>query len=382
MHIKAMAASSRFGCSSLIAVFLLLLSLSNIVISSPLPDIDKHIEKSLAIRDPTSITKERYEAYLKKYFPPPATDRYIFYSGWSEDQVTAFLAKNPSYYWYSSIFNAYTPDHPWYQFFDEERDLDNGESSSQALASLASGQVLVFGAIEHKTEGASSFFTQKEIGLLQAGIRSGRITSINHMVKGATSASQVMATEDADGKFTWKDGHKDGDKNASRKYGVCTEGGTDCDAPQPNPKKPKPESTPESKPSKGMSLSIAMWTGVSPHGTSASTENDWKFYTTKVGQAVGSCGETQGQAIEVKSDDKPAGGSNADPKNPPWPAGIFGLSIEGEACQYKCDGQGAGRLFCPKKEIACREDSMKSKAEGTLKCGSNQFHHAVVYCDF
>jgi hypothetical protein len=136
------------------------------------------------------------------------------------------------------------------------------------------------------------------------------------------------------------------------------------------------------KPSGDMSLSIAMVTSVYVGGFSATVDNQWKFYTTKVGKAVGSCGETEGQSITAESNDKPAGGSDADPDSPPWPAGIFSLNIEGEACVYRCDGTSPGRLFCPKKEITCREDSMRSKADGVLKCGSYQFFHPVVYCDF
>jgi hypothetical protein len=156
-----------------------------------------------------------------------------------------------------------------------------------------------------------------------------------------------------------------------------------CDVPKPNPKKPKDYSTSNVKPSKGMSLSIPMWTGVSPHEFSASVDHQWKFYTTKVGKAVGNCGETKGAwEIKTESSDKPAGDEKADNARPPFPRGTFKLSIEDEACTYKCDGTNAGRLFCPKKVISCVEDSAKSKPGGMLKCGDKQFHHAVVYCDF
>jgi hypothetical protein len=150
-----MAPPSRFSWSSLTTIFLLFLSLLNIATASPLPD--DHVNKILSARDLTSITEKRYEAYLKKYFPK--TDHYLFYSGGAESQVKAFKAKKPGYYYYDDLFNAYDTDHPWYKSFNEETDEDNDKASSIALASTASGQVLVFGAIEYKTAGSMSFFT-------------------------------------------------------------------------------------------------------------------------------------------------------------------------------------------------------------------------------
>jgi hypothetical protein len=132
-------------------------------------------------------------------------------------------------------------------------------------------------------------------------------------------------------------------------------------------------------PSKGWSLSIALVSSVSPHLGGADTDHVWRFYTTKVGKAVGSCGETEGQAIGAESNDKPI---NPDIYNPPWVGGTYKLNIEGEACEYKCDGTNPGRLYCPKKEITRKEDSLKAKKEGSLKCGNAQFFHPVVYCDF
>ncbi|KAH8730501.1 peptidase S8/S53 domain-containing protein [Phaeosphaeriaceae sp. PMI808] len=134
------------------------------------------------------------------------------------------------------------------------------------------------------------------------------------------------------------------------------------------------------KPSKGWFLSIAMVSNVNSHSGGADVSRAWKFYTAKVGKPVGSCGETDGQEISAQSNDKPAGNSDID--NPPWPGGSFKLNIEGEACEYKCDGTNPGRLFCPAKQISCWEDSMKSKKEGTLKCGDRTLFHPVVYCDF
>lgn len=137
-----------------------------------------------------------------------------------------------------------------------------------------------------------------------------------------------------------------------------------------------------SGPSKGKALSIAMVTTVNSHAGGATLNSEWNFFTTSVGRAVGSCGETDGQKLI------PTGGSDVrisgspDTENPPWPGGAYKLNIDGKDCEYKCDGTNAGRLFCGDKQISCAEDILKSKPEGKLKCGSRTTFHAVVYCDF
>jgi hypothetical protein len=319
----------------------------------------------------------------------------MFYSGGAEDQIEAFMEKNPTYLWYNPIFNTnYNKEkkddknHPWYAFFDENKDLDNAETSSKALAAKTTGDILVFGAVEWQTKGQTSFFAQKEIPTLHERLRDGKIKSINHMKKGATKPSQIIATEDKDGKLTWINGAKEGDTNASGAYDVCPTGVlgifqllTSCGAPKPNHKCAKAESVPPPtvKPSKGMSLSIAMVTTVAPHDFGASETHEWKFYTTMVNEAVGSCGETKGKQIPAESNDKPHPVGDYD-TNAPYPGGIFKLNIEGEACTYYCDGTNPGRLFCPQRQIGCKTDSNKNKK--WLRCGSTQFFHPSVYCDF
>jgi hypothetical protein len=137
------------------------------------------------------------------------------------------------------------------------------------------------------------------------------------------------------------------------------------------------------KPSKGMSLSIVLEANVAGAFPSH-LESRWEFYDIKAGESIGKCGEPEGEVIVADpARDRPAGWENADPHNPPWPAGIFELHIEGEARVYRCDGTNPGMLFCPKKEITCVEDPMKSKKEeGTMMCTSYRLLHNVVYCDF
>jgi hypothetical protein len=64
----------------------------------------------------------------------------------------------------------------------------------------------------------------------------GRIKSINHMVKGATSSSQVLAKEDARGVLKWQKGHNEGENNATGPHGQCKPGLGGCDAPKLKPK--------------------------------------------------------------------------------------------------------------------------------------------------
>lgn len=141
-------------------------------------------------------------------------------------------------------------------------------------------------------------------------------------------------------------------------------------------------SAPSSKPSKGKSLSIAMTSIVNSHSGSATIDYSWNFYTTSVGKAVGSCGETDGKKIEPQgpTDYKLPSGTNMD--KAPWPAGDFKLNIEDQDCYYKCDGTNPGRLFCPSRQIECKKDDAKEKADGVKKCGSRVNFRAVVYCDF
>jgi hypothetical protein len=144
----------------------------------------------------------------------------------------------------------------------------------------------------------------------------------------------------------------------------------------------KDESVNNAKPSKGKALSIAMRTTVSPHAGYADTDVAWEFYTTSVGKAVDGCGKTDGEKLTPKGPSETGLPTNLSTDNPPWPGGEFKLTIEGVDCTYKCNGKNAGRLFCPNREIACVEDSAKSKKDATKMCGTMSFFKATVYCDF
>lgn len=235
-----MAPPSRFSRLNLTAIVLLGLSLLNIATAAPLPDSINNVTETLVARtEQTLITEKQYIEYLLKYFPE--TDQYLLYSGGSKDQVKAFQAKNPGYYYYDDFFSAPSDsrDHPWYDHFDADgldKYMDDAEASSTAIIKAATKRLRVFGAAEYKTAGAKSFFATTEIKVIQERINNGEIEDLIHMAKDATSPTDILATEDGHEKFTWKNGHKEGTKNASGSYGICKRDNVGCDAPQVFPK--------------------------------------------------------------------------------------------------------------------------------------------------
>jgi hypothetical protein len=148
----------------------------------------------------------------------------------------------------------------------------------------------------------------------------------------------------------------------------------------------EPDSGPsDDKPPKGKSLSIAMVTQVDSHSGGASYNAQWHFFTTSVGHEVSCDSSSDTQVSEISSQGPSDAKANfgGDHKNLPWPAGVYNLNIEGEDCQYRNDGTNPGRLFCPKREISCTEDSKKSTDQGLPGCSSSRVtFHPAVYCDF
>lgn len=219
---------------------LFLLSILNIAIATPLPQNDVAV-KSLATRgspppifpdEPSGpqITLEEYVAYLRKYYPD--TDKYIEYSGNSENQVKAFKAKNPGYYYYEDFFNAETSKHYYTAFPKKEDRMDDGEASGTAISIVATKQITVFGAADYQTLGPNSFYTKTEVKTNKAALKSGRLQSINHMAKDATHPSQIMAKEDANGKLTYQPSYKARTPNNSGSFGTCKRSASAiCDAP-------------------------------------------------------------------------------------------------------------------------------------------------------
>ncbi|KAF2793033.1 hypothetical protein K505DRAFT_350230 [Melanomma pulvis-pyrius CBS 109.77] len=136
-------------------------------------------------------------------------------------------------------------------------------------------------------------------------------------------------------------------------------------------------------PSTGKALVIAMIAAITPHVGYADINNQWHFFTTEVGHAV-DCDRKSDPVHEIipQGPSDPKLSPDVDPKNLPWPGGDFTLNINGEECHYKCDGTSAGRLFCSKTEISCKENSMKSRSNGLLHCGSFVMFHAAVWCEF
>lgn len=223
-----MARSSYFGRLNVAAIFLLLLSLLSIATAVPVPQ-DGTLQIMVERATPVHITEEEYVAYLYKYFSKdeydgPATDRYLQYTADSMDQVRLFQANNPGYYSYDDLFNTHNVDsHPWNEAFGTGPDgiarEDDADLSCKAMSLVATTKIRVFGGAEYKTKGVNSFYTSKEAEFNLQGVKDGRLQSIEHMAKDATSPDQVMIKEDGDGNFHWQPGYTEGTTNNSGRFG-------------------------------------------------------------------------------------------------------------------------------------------------------------------
>ena len=223
---------------SLTSIFLVFLSVFNLATASPLPDTESleargkppFVEENL----PT-ITKPQYQTYVDTYFKDKS--KYLFYSGNSEDQVLKFIAANPGYHYYGDIFNAPNKLHPWYKMFDADKVQDDGEASSTILAENVAGVVMLFGGIEWQTKGQTSFWAVSEVQTIRRRMKAGQIQAIHHMAKGATRATQIIATEDASGKIIYMAGYGPQTKNASGADEKCKRAGSCKITPRLKPKK-------------------------------------------------------------------------------------------------------------------------------------------------
>lgn len=207
-----------FGRLRLTTLLLLLISFLNFAVAAPLPrgkdDADtSNVNKRASEAEPgPTITLQEYKDYLNKYYP--LTNQYILYSGGSADQVHAFQAENPGYYYYEDFFNAYKSEHYFTAFAEDEWRMDDGDASSQAIAETAREKIWVFGAAEYKSY-PGTFYTSKEAPAILDAVKNGDLSNINHMAKDATSTSDILATEDGDGKFTYQGSYQEGTPNAS-----------------------------------------------------------------------------------------------------------------------------------------------------------------------
>lgn len=213
----------------LTALFFFLLSIINFAAAAPLPAPGKELNALIARADlyegPT-ITEDEYRRYLLANYPD--TGKYILYSGDSADQVRAFQGQNPGYHYAKDFFDVPPSQH--YQGAFSRVDAngntvwrnEDAEAYSRAIAKEATGEVHVFGAIEYKD--FPSYYSTEEADNIKQGLRDGRLTAIKHMKMDALSVNDVLATEDADGNFDFKDGASSSTKNSSK----CRRDGTSC----------------------------------------------------------------------------------------------------------------------------------------------------------
>lgn len=109
------------------------------------------------LTDGDPITHEEYVDYLKKYYPE--TEKYLFYSGGSKQQLLDFKAVNSGYCFYDDFFNATQSEHYKDAFplkpnpvasKDELWRQNNGDWSSMAIGEVATKDIRVFGAAHHQ----------------------------------------------------------------------------------------------------------------------------------------------------------------------------------------------------------------------------------------
>ncbi|KAF1821949.1 uncharacterized protein K489DRAFT_370846 [Dissoconium aciculare CBS 342.82] len=166
------------------------------------------------------LTFQDYFYYLELNYP---TDKIMLWSGGSETQVQAFKAVNPDYLYYEDVF-TYEPGNPYARTWPQDENKcyrpDNAEASSEAIAAVATGDVLAFGAVQwSQTEkGRWTFFGKQEMHWVKINLGNGRLSKMLHMVKDTTDPSQVLAEEDADGKITYVNGYADGTPNSTGNF--------------------------------------------------------------------------------------------------------------------------------------------------------------------
>jgi hypothetical protein len=361
-----MSTPSRYGRPRLFAILILFLSFFNLITSSPLPaDHGKLIARK------ELISQERYEAFLKRFYQN--YDKYLFYTSFSYDQLQKFMDSNPGA-GYESYKTMIDGPH-WPEVFNEDVDEDDAEAASRAMATLVTGDVLVFGAVEWKKMGSSSTWTNYEVPRLKAGLENGRVKSINHMIRDATDRSQVLATDDGDKNtpLSWKPGHSEGETNrtpcvSTKRSLIARDPRDECEAPQQNPSPPPPKGEPKS-------LRIISVLTLCEHP--ACDSYSWKFMEGKPGTAVDLCGK--GVRSDVMLD-----GSSFDDK---FPNGEYSMRFAGyaEDCRYqglgeKRPGGDVGWLHCPERPaIKCMESPEYSSGDGERN-GCNAI--TAAYCDW
>lgn len=133
--------------------------------------------------------------------------------------------------WDKADFNI---RHPHFSYVDHlNRKIwreDDSEAYSRAIAKVAEKKILVFGGNNYKVNFPNSVLTRDEMPILHKNVKSGQLKDdgITHMAKNAKRPDQIMATEDGDGKFTYKKGFQPNTINSTNKP-ICKRGG-ECTA--------------------------------------------------------------------------------------------------------------------------------------------------------
>lgn len=198
--------SSLASGVSIPALATVFLSLAHVAIAAPVNSTLKVKRQECTYGE--QITLEEYENYLKQYYP--STDKYLFYTGNSIDQVRSFQTNNPDYLYYDDFFLSTISQHYDTAFPPDENGcyrLDDGEASSRAIANVVTGNAWVFGGVRYMS--FDSFFTRDEIPRIHEGMRSGRVIRIFHMQRNADGLNDILAFENQPGVIVFPNGEAD-----------------------------------------------------------------------------------------------------------------------------------------------------------------------------
>jgi hypothetical protein len=212
--------SSRLSLS---ALSLGVLAFSGLAFAAPISQNGTVSNRAEPCEYGERLTLDDYTAYLKKYYP--ATDHYLLYTGESEPQAVNFQNLNSGYYRYADFYDITVSEHFLEQWPKDANGCyrpEDAEAASVAIATVATTDILVFGGVEYQTKGPNSFYTTKEVPVLRTNINSGQLNKITHMIRDATSPTDVLATENANGDITFADGHSNTETNASGSFGDCS----------------------------------------------------------------------------------------------------------------------------------------------------------------
>jgi hypothetical protein len=220
--------------SSLKALAIAFLSFSGVAFAAPVSPHGHALSRREDCEYGDRLTVKDYVEYLQEYYTD--TGKYVLYSGGSKDQAVNFVGLNTDYKFYDDFYDSTRSEHYLTKWPQDENGCyrpDDADASSEAIGTVATGDIRVFGGVEWQEKGARSWFATKEVPAIRTSINAGTLSKMLHMVGGATGPDDVLAEENGAGDITFVNGHNEGETNATGTFGDCssTEDAPTCDNP-------------------------------------------------------------------------------------------------------------------------------------------------------